>query len=150
MSNSIIREISLDGFQVVSGQMFCHMPRMSVPTLTITPKSLSFNKAAIEALNCCEHIRIEINDRKRCILIVPVTANDRDGIRWLKNGKSLHGKSVDCKRFAAHLYGMWEWESDSRFRSAGKLVSSEGKVMLLFDFSQPETWAGRKTGKPDG
>ena len=150
MSDSIIKEISLDGFQVVSGQMFCHMPRMSEPTLTITTKSLSFNKAAVEALNCCEHIRIEVNDRKRGILVVPVTAKDRDGIRWLKNGKTGRGKSVDCTRFANHLYGIWEWESDSRFRATGKLVSSEGKVMLLFDFSQPETWVGRKTGAPNG
>ena len=150
MSDSIIKEISLDGFQVVSGQMFCHMPRMSVPTLTITPKNLSFNKAAVEALNCCEHIRIEVNDKKRGILIVPVTVKDRDGIRWLKNGKTVRGKSVDCTRFANPLYGIWGWESDSRFRSTGKLVSSDGKVMLLFDFSQPETWAGRKAGAPNG
>ena len=150
MSDSIIKEISLDGFQVVSGQMFCHLPRMSEPTLTITPKGLSFNKAVIEALNCCEHIRIEVNDRKRGILIVPVTAKDRDGIRWLKSGKRVQGKSVDCTRFVNHLYGIWGWESDARFRSTGKLVSSEGKVMLLFDFTQPETWAGRKTGAPNG
>lgn len=150
MSDSIIKEISLDGFQVVSGQMFCHMPRMSVPTLTITPKNLSFNKASVEALNCCEHIRIEVNDKKRGILIVPVTVKDRDGIRWLKNGKTIQGKSVECTRFVNYLYGMWGWESDSRFRSTGKLVSSDGKVMLLFDFSQPETWQGRKTGVPNG
>ena len=150
MSDSIIKEISLDGFQVVSGQMFCHLPRMSEPTLTITPKGLSFNKAVIEALNCCEHIRIEVNDRKRGILIVPVTAKDRDGIRWLKSGKRVQGKSVDCTRFVNHLYGIWGWESDSRFRATGKLVSSEGKVMLLFDFSQPETWAGRKIDTSNG
>ena len=150
MGDSIIKEISLDGFQIVSGQMFCHMPRMSVPTLTINPKGLSFNKAAIEALNCCEHIHIEVNDKRRGVLIVPVTVKDRDGIRWLKSGKTIQGKSVECARFANHLYGIWGWESDSRFRSAGKLVSSDGKVMLLFDFSQPETWQGRKKGMPNG
>lgn len=150
MNDSIIKEISLDGFQVVSGQMFGHMPQNSEPTMTITPKTISFSKTAIEALNCCEHVRIEINYKRRGILVIPVTAKDPNGLRWLKSGKTIQGKSVGCTKLVNYLYGLWGWESDSRFRAAGKLVSSDGKVMLLFDFSQPESWPGQKIGKLNG
>ena len=79
-----IQEISVEGFQVVSGSMFAHLPRHLSATCTLWPDSINFSKYAIYMLNNCERIRIEVNTAKRCILVVPVTANDRDGVRWMK------------------------------------------------------------------
>ena len=61
---SRIPEISLDGYQVVKGEMFIHFPRKSEAACTLWPTSISFNKMALQTLNNCERIRIEINAQK--------------------------------------------------------------------------------------
>lgn len=135
-----IQEISKEGFQVVSGQMFQRVLRLGQPTATIWPNSVSFSKAALQALNVCERIRIEVNAAKRCILIVPVTEKDPDNVRWLKSGKELTARKIECTAFTSQLYNSWGWKKDLAYRVTGRIVTAEKKVMLLFDFSAPENW----------
>ena len=130
-----IMEISREGFQVVSGEMFRNAYRLGVPMATIWPNSIRFNKAALVALNSCERIRIEVNSAKRCMLIVPVTEKDKDHVRWVKSGKDLTSRRIECVRFVKQLYDYWGLDSQFFYRTTGHLVSVEKKVMLLFDFN---------------
>lgn len=139
-----IPEISMDGFQVVSGEMFTHIPRKSEPTCTLWSTSLGFSKMAVTALNGCERVRIEINPQKRCILVVPVTTKDKDGIRWIKSIKEPVARKIECKQFTAQLFSLWEWKEDYVYRSVGRVVSADQKVMMLFDFSEPESWKSKE------
>ena len=101
---SELQEINMDGFQVVSAELFAHPARYNVPTLTLWHNSLSCNKAAVVALNSCERIRIEVNTARKCILIVPVTAKDKDEIRWSKNQQDPVAKKIECVRFTSTLF----------------------------------------------
>ena len=94
--NDLIPEISHDGFQIVSGDMFRHMHRISLPSATLWHNSISFNKASIHALNNCERIRIEVNSKTKCILIVPVTMKDKNNVQWLKNNKDPQSRKIEC------------------------------------------------------
>ena len=146
-----IQEISIEGYQVVSGSMFSHMPRNMGPTCTIWPGSINFSKYSLFMLNKCEHVRIEVNSAKRKILIIPVTSADRDGIRWIKNGKqSIEPRKMECKQFTAPLYEAWGWDEECVYRASGQLVTADQKVMLLFDFNNPEQWKGRGLEKANG
>ena len=87
MIDATIKEISLDGFQVVSGEMFAHLPRKSDATCTLWPTSMSFSKQALVLLGTCEHVRIEVNVAKKGLLVIPVNSKDRDCIRWIKSVK---------------------------------------------------------------
>ncbi len=145
-----IEEISVEGFKVVSGDLFVHLPRKSGPTCTIWSNSINFSKTALVALNNCERIRIEVNPEKRCILIVPVTSKDKDGIRWVKNVKEPMTRKMECKQFTMQLFDTWGWRYDYVYRASGKLVSADKKVMLLFDFSEPENWKCKEKGKSNG
>lgn len=138
--NTGIPEINMDGFQVVSGEMFTHLSRTSEATCTLWSSSIGFSKAALMNLNGCERIRIEINPQKRCILIIPVTVKDKDGIRWTKNVKESVTRKIECKKFASQLYELWQWDPTCVYRATGKVVSADQKVMMLFDFSEPESW----------
>ena len=141
MANTeMIPEISREGFQVVSGDMFRHMQRISQPSVTLWYNSISFSKASILALNSCERIRIEVNSKTKCILIVPVTMKDRDNVHWVKNIKDPQARKIECKAFTSQLFDTWGWDRESVYRAVGRIVSSEKKVMLLFDFSEPESW----------
>lgn len=135
-----IQEISTDGFQVVSGEMFRNVSRLNIPSITLWNNSISFNKAAIVALNNCERIRIEVNPKTRCFLLIPVTAKDKDNVKWMKTGRTAQSKRIECKAFTSQLFKNWKWNPDYVYRAAGRIVTAETKVMLLFDFSEPESW----------
>lgn len=95
---------------------------------------------SVYALNGCDRVRIEVNLQTKCILIVPVTAKDKDGIRWTKNVKTPVAKKIECKVFTRQLYEMWNWDSSFGYRAVGQLVSADKKVMMLYDFSYPEIY----------
>ncbi len=141
---SSIPEVSMDGFQVVSGDMFGNQAHYNVPTITLWYNSVSFSKAAIVALNSCERILIKVNPEKKCILIIPVSSKDKDNVRWLKSGKAPQAKKLDCIQFTSKLYETWGWEKGCCYRATGRLVMSDQKVMLLFDLSAPESWKYKK------
>lgn len=142
-----IQEITTDGFQVVSGDLFRSVLRSNLPTLTFWPNSISFSKASLVALNACERIRIEINTQTRCLLIIPVTERDKDNVRWLKRSKEPCAKKIECIAFTSKLYDTWGWKKDLAYRSVGRIVSSDKKIMLLYDFTVPETWQFRDKTK---
>ncbi len=139
-----IEEMSLEGFQVVRADMFLHLPRKGEATCTVWPTKISFNKLALAALNFCEFVRIEINPLKKCMLIIPVTSKDKDGIRWVKGQRSFTVRNMESKQFGDQLYSSWGLDPEFNYRATGKLVSSNGKVMLLFNFSDAEIWKSKK------
>ena len=142
-----LQEISMEGFQVVSGDMFRHVSRLNAPTVTLWYNSISFSKAALVALNSCERVRIEVNAKTRCILLVPVTVKDKDGIRWMKTGKAPQARRLECKAFTSQLYEQWGWKEDFVYRTVGRIVTADNKVMLLFNFSDPENWKFNEKAK---
>lgn len=147
ISNDAIPEFSRDGFQVVSGEMFKHMQRLSLPSVTLWYNSISFSKASVVALNNCERIRVEVNPSTKCMLIVPVTEKDKDNIRWVKNIKDPQARKIECKAFTSKLFGTWGWNENYVYRTTGRVVSVDKKVMLLFDFSDPESWPWKERAK---
>lgn len=142
--SSEVEAISMDGFQVVSGEYFAHSPNLISPSCTIWSAGITFNRIALTALNNCERVRIEIHPQKKCVLIVPVTMKDRDGILWRKNIKEYAPRRIECVRFTSRLYEMWEWDAGLTYRALGRIVTVDNKVMLLFDFNTPEQWKAKE------
>ena len=142
-----IREIDLEGFQVVRGEMFAHIPRRSEPTCTIWPIAISYSLSTVAALNNCDFIRIEIHPVKKQMLVIPVTESDRDSVRWISQGKKVQARKIECKSFTEPLYKQWEWDNSLIYRASGKLVHSGQRLMMLFDFGTPEVWPEKRAAK---
>ena len=123
--NNSIPEISIDGFKVVSGKMFAHLPRKGEPTCTLWNNSISFNMMALQS---------------KGLLVIPVTIQDKDGVRWVQGADKITPRKIFCREFSSQLYETWKFNLQYVYRAKGKLVSSDKKVMLLFDFSKPENW----------
>ena len=134
------QEINMDGFQVVSGEMFQHPPRICDSSCTFWYDSISFGKLAIASLNNCENIRIDINSEKHLLLVSPVTERDQDKIRWITVSKVPQPRRLTCRSFAKNVYDTWKWDKAYVYRAPGKLVIVGEQIKLLFDFSHPESW----------
>lgn len=144
---SPIEEMTLDGFQIVSASMFHHPPRKCEATCTIWPTRISFNKLTLEKLHYCDYIKIQVNPTTKCLLLSPVTSSDKDSIRWVKGEKEKFLRNLESKAFGEHLYQKWGLDADYNYRTVGRLVTVNQKVMILFDFNHPEVW---KTTKSEG
>ena len=134
-----VQDISMDGFQVVSADLFCNYLRFDAPTITLWIDQISFSKAAVKALNNCERIRMEVNSQSRQILLIPVTTKDKDGIKWMIT--EPHGRKLECRAFSEKLYQAWGWDTDRVYKVPGRIVVSDQKIMLLFNFNNPDSWA---------
>ena len=135
-----IEELSLDGFKIVKSEMFLHLPRKSEPTCTLWPTCISFSKMALQLLNCCEFIRMEVNPTTKSLLVVPTTSSDKNSMRWIKGTKELGVRKFESKVFGDELYKAWDLDPEYNYRANGRLVSARKKVMLLFEFSDAEMW----------
>ena len=142
-----LMEISRDGFKVVSGELFQRSFRTSIPTATIWPNKISFNKASLDALNSCERVRFEVNVSKRCLLVIPVTEKDKDNVKWLKSSKVPAVRMMECLAFTSQLYESWKWKTEFAYKTTGRIVTADKKVMLLFDFSKADTWKYKEKEK---
>lgn len=139
-----VEEISMEGFQVVSGDLFCrYTQRNDLPTITLWRDQISFSKAAVIALNSCERVRMEVNPQTKGILLIPVNAKDKDGIKWMKSGKTPHGRKIECRTFTEKLYETWSWDTEYVYKATGRIVLVDQRVMLFFDFNSPESWLYR-------
>lgn len=144
---SPIEEMTIDGFQIVSASMFHHPPRKCEATCTIWPTRISFNKLTLEKLHYCDYIKIQVNPTTKCLLLSPVTSSDKDSIRWMKGEKEKFLRNLESKAFGEQLYQKWGLDADYNYRTVGRLVTVNQKVMILFDFNHPEVW---KTTKSEG
>ncbi len=133
-------QMSLDGFQIVPSEMFIHLPQKSRPTCTIWPTRLGFSKLVLTSLNNCEYVRIEVNSKTKCLVVMPVTSSDKNCIRWIKGGKELRVRNMESKIFGSQLYKSWELDTEYNYRAIGRLVTANKKVMMFFDFKEAESW----------
>lgn len=133
-------EISMDGFKVVSSDFFCTVSRVSAPTITVWDGSIGFSKQDLLLLNSCENVLMQINAENKKILVVPMSSKDKDAIKWVKKTNPLEAKKFSCPKLTDNLYDAWNWDKDYIYRATGRLVTVQNKVMLYFDFSEPEKW----------
>lgn len=146
-----IQEISVDGFQVVSGELFSNFVNRYGPTVTLWHNCISFSRASFTALNNCERIRIEINPDTKGMLLIPVTKKDKDNIHWVKGVKTPTPRKIECRRFTSQLFQTWGFNPEYVYRASGRIVTPSSKVMLFFDFTKADSWklGDKSRGKKD-
>ncbi len=138
-------EINLEGFQVVSRDMFVPAAnKFNEPHVTLWYDSMTFNKAAVSAMNFCERILIQVNPQSHILLISPVSYNDKDSICWISKNHKDQAKKFFCSAFTTKLYELFSWNKGFVYKALGRTVISNGKVMLMFDLSNPMTWSAKK------
>ena len=135
-------DISLEGFQVVRSQYFS---RMLEPAMTIWSTSIAFNTISFAALNNCDMVQILVHEKDKSIIVRPVNSKDPDAVNWKKNNTKY--SRLECSAFAKQLFEMWGLDANNRYRTMGKVVQCDKKVMLYFNFKNAESWKGTKLVK---
>ena len=142
MALQSIEDISLKGFIVVKHQMF---ERTRIPTITISNRKMLFSKDCHTALDNCQSIQVLVNYEQQLIVVKPTSSSEDDSISW-RNDKLMipNINDIPCPLLTQRLYREWNLNSKYRYRSKGKLVKSDNKLMLLFDFNSADLYEGMK------
>ena len=106
-SPDTIKEISLEGYQLVRGQYFT---RRVEPCMTLFDTAISFNGAAYESLNNCDSVQFLVNEQNMSIIVKPVNSKEPDAINWNKNKNKA--TRIECTSFTKQLYEAWGLETD--------------------------------------
>jgi hypothetical protein len=138
-NESLIQNITLDGFQLVQGQLF---KNERSPVMTVYKNEVAFSKEAHVALNNCAAIQILVNADKKMMLIIPSASTDENAIVWERQLKDTYVPRFRCPGLTRQLYAQWDWNTRYRYKTDGRLVRSERKVGLLFDFNEAKPFDG--------
>lgn len=142
----VIADINMDGFQVVRSQYFS---RMLEPSMTLWNSAIAFNGPSYNALNNCEAVQLWVHPAAKRILVRPCPSKDPDAVNWIKNPTNPRTTKLECSMFTKQLFSAWGWDTALRYRTNGKLVKYDRKLMLLFDFNNPEKWKGTNMVRED-
>lgn len=141
--------IDLNDYETISGQLFKYG---KAPFMNIFPKEISFSNEARGMFNFCQAIRMMINEQKKTIAIRPMSPSEGNILIWVKEGqKRTYIPTYSCPKLTGHLYRIWGWDPEYRYKSYGNLVHYAGKPLILFDFSKaekhPSTWEGLQNAR---
>lgn len=128
-------EISLDGFTTVKSQFFA---RQIEPAMTIWNSAIGFNAPCFQALQRCEFVEMLINGPGKQIAIRPISSKDPNAINWLKGQKPEKATTtrLECTALMHPLFEKWNYDSNKRYRTVGRLVLVNRNLILLFDFNE--------------
>lgn len=140
-----IKNISLDGFQIVKSKYFS---RQNEPVMSLFSSAIAFNIAAQNALNRCEFVEIYLNEKNKSIIIKPAAGSkENEAVRWRSGKEEPKYSRVECSMFAKPIFESWGLNPKYHYKATGRLVQCDKKVMLLFDFTDKEVWQGSKMVK---
>lgn len=148
MTDTFIEDISLEDFRVVPADIFSDV---TDPVMTLYNDSFAFSTQAHRALNNCDNIQIMINIEKRQIVIKPSTSKEDDILCWKSNSNNTNFKRFRSFSLVTQVFGAWNLNPKLKYKANGRLVKSDHKVMLLFDFTNADAYErnNKKTKQPE-
>ena len=126
-----------EGFQVVRGEFFSHIYE---PSFTLNKNKISVNMACIRKLPDVEYVQVLVHPEDKMLIVRPCKEEEKDSIRWRSSGKKLSPKQITCKIFFAKIIALMGWDLDNRYKLLGKLISSKGELLFVFNLNNPEIY----------
>lgn len=129
-----VEPISMDGFQVVSGEYFSYFNRYATPSCTIWSGGITFNKVSLTALNNCERICFLLAQDGKTLLMQP--HKNRDFISHkvprevYESKRSFEISSCNLCRILADIHG---WDSERSYRAPGRIAGNSNGVLFFLD-----------------
>ena len=137
-----IEEINLKGFIVVKHMFF---EKEKTPTMAVFQRKITFSKESHLALDKCQAVQMMINFESRQIVVKPISSSEEDSIVWYKEKlKNPFIADIGCPRLTAKIYKEWKLNPKYRYKTKGRLVRYDRKLMLVFDFNESDTYDGIK------
>lgn len=138
--HSDVLSLSFTGYQVAPGVVFLNN---SMPSLTITPKSLKFNKVCHERLNDCNYIEILYHPILQLLIVRESEGKKNNAVEWVTaNSKNI--ASIGSKAFSKAVYTGLNWNTDYNFKFRGIDKRRGTTKFLIFNLDEPQILMKKK------
>lgn len=140
--HSNVLSMELTGYEVPRGVFF--MGR-NTPTLTMSNRTLSFNKACHERLGNCPYIEVLYHPILQTLIVRSADAESTNAVRWITpEGKPI--SYISAKAYMGSIYDKMEWIRDYRFKFRGISRERGTAKILFFHLEEPRIIAGKRKG----
>lgn len=138
--HSDVLSLNFTGYQVAPGIVFLNN---TMPSLTITPKSLKFNKVCHERFNNCNYIEIFYHPILQMIIIRESAEKFNNSVEWVtSNGKNI--ASISSKAFSKAIYDGLNWNADYNFKFRGITKQRGMTKFIVFNLDEPQILMKKK------
>jgi hypothetical protein len=134
------KRMPVEGFQVVSADMFSHALD---PVVRFSKNQIAFNSTCISrlnriaqsgtslSLNRTQYVELLFNPVKRMLAVRPCAKDNPNAICWAtENGKS---RMVSASAFCRILFSILDWDSEYTYRVPCIVRSRDDETILFFD-----------------
>ena len=102
------------------------------PSLTVTPKTIKFNKAMHDRFENCKFIEILYHPILKMIAIKETTEDNPYALCWVNDDGSMKN-SLNAKALSKSIYERTGWKEDYNFKFRGiTRIRGNSKVMLFY------------------
>lgn len=145
MEQSDTASMKFNGYEVPYGILFL-TPAM--PALTISKKSIFFNKACHKKLGFCQWVEVLYHPLTQTIALRESSAADENAVRWTtESGAYCH--EIETKAFSDVVYESLHWIPEYRFRFRGVTKEREGERIIFFSLDEPQILVGKHSRTMD-
>ncbi|MBR4607570.1 MAG: integrase [Lachnospiraceae bacterium] len=125
--------ISLSGFQVARREFFALTYN---PALFLAREMIKFNGPCLKSMPDVSYVQILINPDEKLIAVRPGKPDDKDVLRWCSS-QNRSPRTISCPMFYFKVLSLMNWNPAFRYKLLGKLVSTKGERLMLFDLTHP-------------
>ena len=137
---------SYDGYQVVRGELFSHIPMNR--HLPFNSNKVSVNTACIKKLPETDFVQILVNPDEKKLASASMSGSEKDSFRWCSATSKRSPRQITCRIFFAKVVSLMGWNSAYRYKLLGKLIKSDNELLFVFDLTTPEIFV--RSEKEDG
>lgn len=140
--HSNVYSIEFTGYQVPYGVFFINK---NTPTLTISQKSIKFNRKCHEKLSNCKYIEILYHPILKSIIVRPSNENSPSAFCWDDNDKMI--LNIPSNALSNAIYENMNWIREYRFKFRG-ITKERGNVkVMMFFLDEPQILVGKGVKK---
>ena len=141
-----ILSMHFTGYEVPRGILFL---TRSMPAITISLRSVQFNKACHEKLDNCEWVEMLYHPVIHAVVIRKSFPDNTNSFRWIRdNGQPV--SYVETKAFSESVYNALKWIRDYKFRFRGITKERGGGKVIMFSLDEPQILTGNSKRALDG
>lgn len=134
-------DMSFQGFEVPTSAFLISQ---NTPALTISNKSISFNKECYRRFENVDYIEVLYHPILQMILIRPSVKSELNAICWLnKNDKPA--TSITTNSFSKAIFENLDWIEKYKFRFRGISRNYEDKQLIMFYLEEPQIIKNKKS-----
>lgn len=134
------------GYEVPRGILFL---TRSMPSMTITPRSVRFNRACHDRLDNCEWVELLYHPVMQTVAIRKSTAENPNSFQWVReNGTVVN--AVATTAFSQAVYEALDWVADYQFRFRGITKERDGAKVTVFSLDEPQILVGKNRKEASG